>query len=80
MSNEDHKKLAIQALENMRGDDIHRARAAFRSLTPAQMQEQHGQSGKTRAQILKEYEDHDAKVSAAIAWVKSKNATESWEK
>lgn len=66
-----HKELAIQALQNMKGDDTYRARAAFRGMNAEQMKQQHGQSGKTRAQILAEYEAHDAKVDAAIAWVRS---------
>ena len=66
-----HKELAIRALQNMKGDDTYRARAAFRYFSEAQMREQHGMSGKTRAQILAEYEAHDAKVDAAIAWVRS---------
>lgn len=70
----EHQKLAISALSNMMGDNTERARAAFRNLTPEQMQEQHGQSGRTRAQILSEYEEHDAKVQAAIDWVKSQRA------
>ena len=69
-----HKELAIRALENMMGDDTARARAAFRNLTPEQMQEQYGQSGQTCAQILADYEAHDAKVLAAIDWVKEQGA------
>ena len=66
-----HQELALRALSNFRGDDTARARHAFSRFTPKEMQEQHGQSGKTRAQILAEYEAHDAKVDAAIAWVKA---------
>lgn len=66
-----HKELAIQALQNMKGDDTYRARAAFRGMSAEQMKEQHGHSGKTRAEILAGYEAHDAKVDAAIAWVRS---------
>lgn len=69
-----HQELAIGALQNMRGDDTARARAAFRGLSPAGMQEQHGYSGKTRAEILADYEARDAKVDAAIAWVRSQVA------
>jgi len=66
-----HKKLAIRALMNMRGDDTARARAAFRFLTPAQMKEQHGQSGMTRAELLALYEKSDAEIDAAIDWVRN---------
>jgi hypothetical protein len=66
-----HKELAIRALQSMKGDNLYRARAAFRGMTEAQMQEQHGYSGKTRAQVLADYEAHDIKVEAAIAWIRS---------
>lgn len=65
------QKLAIQAVEQMRGDDLYRARMAFRGLTSKQMDEQFGQSGKTRRQILSEYELYDAKCNAAIGWLKT---------
>jgi hypothetical protein len=32
---------------------------------------QYGKSGKTYTQILDEHEAHDARIDAAIAWVKS---------
>lgn len=66
----EHQKLAIQALENMRGDDLCRARIAFKDLTPAQMDKPYMYSWKTRREILAEYEAHDAKINAAIEWVK----------
>lgn len=66
-----HKELALCALGNMMGDNTARARAAFRNCTLEQMQEQYGQSGQTRAQILAGYEEHDAKILAAIDWVKA---------
>jgi hypothetical protein len=69
---EDPKTLAIRALSNMKGDDTARARAAFRRFSPEDMNKEHGESGKTRAAILAEYEAHDAKIDAAIEWVKSK--------
>lgn len=68
----EHKKLALRALENLRGDDLERARSAFRNCTSAQMQEQYGQSGKTRAEILADYEADRAKINAAIDWLKTR--------
>ena len=65
----EYQALAIRALGNMMGDDSARARIAFRNLTTEQMHEQYGQSGKTCAQILADYDAHDAKVRAAIDWV-----------
>jgi len=69
-----HKELAVLALEQMeqmRGDDLYRAKMAFRGMTDKQMGEQHGLSGKTRQQILSEYEAHEAPIAAAIAWLKT---------
>lgn len=70
----EHKELAMRALSAMRGDELPRARAAFRNFTPLQMQEPHGQSGETRAQILADYELHEARIQAAIDWVKAQGA------
>ncbi len=67
----EHQRLAIQAIEQLKGDDLYRAQSAFRGMNEKQMKELFGQSGKTRAQILREYEAHNAKCDAAIAWVKS---------
>lgn len=66
----EYQKLAVQALSNMMGDDTARAKSAFRNCTSKQMQEQYGDSGKTRTEVLAGYEQHDAKVQAAIDWVK----------
>ena len=65
-----HQDLAIRALTDMKGDNTIRARAAFRGMTPKQMEEVHGYSGKTHAEILAEYEAHDRRVDQAIAWIK----------
>jgi hypothetical protein len=67
----DHKRLAVQALQNMRGDDLARARWTFKRYTPAQMQEEYGASGRTCAQVLAEYEASDARIDAAIKWVEA---------
>lgn len=68
-----HQLLAINALKNMISGDTVRMRAAFQHLTPAQMQEQYGDSGQTRAQLLSAHEEHDAKIHAAINWIQSQN-------
>ena len=65
------QELALKALQNSKGDDTYRAESAFRNLSPEQMQEQHGQSGQTRAEILAGYKTHDRAIEAAIDWVKS---------
>lgn len=65
----EHKELAIRALQGLKGDDTYRARRAFQGMSAADMSQEHGQSGRTRAEILAEYESYDAKVDAAIAWL-----------
>lgn len=50
-------------------DSLERAQAAFRGLTPAQMQEQHGSSGKTRQQILDGYRESRARHMVAGAYL-----------
>ena len=65
------RQLAIRALQQMRGDNLERATAAFRGMTPAQMSEEYGQSGQTRRAILDEYQKERADIDAAIQWVKN---------
>ena len=67
----EHQELAILALHELRGDDLRRARAAFRDCTPEQMNGLYGQSGLTRNAILRGYEEHSARCDAAIKWVRS---------
>jgi len=50
---------AIRALSQLIGDEVNLARAAFRNCTPEQMK------------VLREYEEHAAKIKAAIDWVKA---------
>lgn len=66
-----HKELILAALRQYMGDDIYRARHAFKGCTPSEMNSQYGVSGKTRQQILDDYEEHNARVEAAIAYVKA---------
>jgi hypothetical protein len=66
-----NKELALKGLEYLIGDDLFRAKQAFEGLTDEQMDRQHGISGRTRREVLAEYERHDREVELAIAWVKS---------
>lgn len=66
----EHKELAITALEQMKGDDTLRARFAFCGLDEDGMKRAYGVDGITPAEILKNYEERDAKIDAAIEWVK----------
>lgn len=65
----DTKALVLRGLSNLRGDDYERASAAFRNCTPAQMQQEYGQSGETRQAILEGYRNHVKHVEKAIAEV-----------
>jgi hypothetical protein len=71
MPTETLKQMTIRALLNMRGDDHIRAANVFRGLAPEQMQDKHGQSGRTRQQILNDCNAHVDRVNAAIAWVQA---------
>ena len=57
-----------RAMDQYKGDNLERARHAFRGMTPEQMREQHGHSGKTRQQILDGYiEDrHEWQVASVM--------------
>ena len=46
-----HLAVIERALQQHKGDDLARARAAFGRCTPEQMQEQWGSSGRTRADV-----------------------------
>lgn len=71
MTAKETQLFVIRCLENAKGDDLYRAKLAFKGMTPDQMQEQHGQSRKTRQEILNGYLEHEAKMINAIAWVKA---------
>ncbi len=66
-----HAQTAIYALEQMKGDNLARARAAFRGMTAKQLNEPHANAGMTRLEVLNGYETHDRKCDAAIAWIKT---------
>lgn len=68
----DCKQFVVKALEGMRNDNLYRAKHAFRYYTHDQMNRPYGEGRDTPAQILAQYEAHEAQVNAAIAWVKSK--------
>ena len=55
----------IRIVDGARGDDLERARRAYKGLTPELMALEYGQSGKTCAEILKGYEDERQEWQAA---------------
>lgn len=63
--------LIRKAIERQLGDaqdNLYRARAAFKHMTPDDMAKQHGQSGSTRAEILREYEEWEYDCKSALAY------------
>ena len=66
----DVKTTLLRALSQHRGDDLERARMAFRGLSAEEMGKQYGQPGQTRREILAEYEEHAADVERAGAFVR----------
>ena len=67
----DVKQFIIGCIENNRGDDLQRAKAAFRNFSAEEMKEEHGQSGRTRREILDEHWNHDKDCNAAISLVEN---------
>lgn len=65
----EYKELAIQALNNAKGDDLYRAKMQFTGLSDVEMSQFHGQSGKTRREILDGYVQYESKINRAIDWV-----------
>ena len=65
MLSQDARKVIERALQSLRGDDLERARAAFRHCTEEEMGQEYGQSGQTRRQILQGYLDHNSEIDQA---------------
>jgi len=64
------KQFIIQCIEQAKGDDYIRSKLAFSKYTSEEMQQQHGESGFTRQQILDQYKNHVDKCGLAINTVK----------
>jgi hypothetical protein len=61
--------LRINLLRTHCESDLARAKAAFKGLSPSQMAQPYGDSGKTRAEILAEYEAEAKKVREVRAFI-----------
>lgn len=66
-----HKEFIIRALIAQKGDELERAKIAFKKLAPDEMNKVYYSSDKTPAEILKELTDRNQKYNDAIDWVKS---------
>lgn len=60
------KTFVVQCIKQAKGDDLHRAKSAFKNFTHQKMNEEYGQSGKTPQQIIDGYKAHEQKCNAAI--------------
>lgn len=59
----------VRAMSYAKGDNLERAKIAFRGRTDAEMQKQYGQSGETCAHILAEYEQDRKDWQEAMDWL-----------
>lgn len=66
------KQYVMSIVRNAIGDDLERAKSGFRGLSDKDMDAEYGASGKTRRQILEEYQIGRDRMIAALAWVESR--------
>lgn len=60
------KDYIIKTLKYSKDDSLERAQRAFMGLSADQMNQQHGQSGRTRKEVLDCYQEARDKTNAAI--------------
>ncbi len=65
-----HRELAVKALEQMRGDDLTRARSAFRHMTTHQLVQPHPETGISPAEELAALGKREIQIDAAIDWLR----------
>lgn len=70
-TNSTHKAVVLAALRDYRGDDLIRAKMAFKGLSAEEMASNYGSSGESRQTILDDYEDFDRNIVEATKWVNS---------
>jgi len=61
----DAKAKLLRIVANAKGDDLERAEMAFAGLSRAEMDKEHGQSGKSRRWVLSDYRRERAEWQAA---------------
>jgi len=69
---EDYKDYILRMVKMQTGDNLERAKAAFRNLSDDDLDRQYGQSGQTCRQILAEYQTARDYHVKAIAWLEDK--------
>lgn len=65
------KQRCVQALVQLMGDDLVRARQRAARMTPAQLEAPYN-GADTYLDYIRSLEDYEAEIRAAIAWVNSK--------
>ena len=60
------RNAIITILQQHRSDDLQRAYIAFTGMSDAQMNEQYGESGKTRNEIIEGYTKHNGELEDLI--------------
>ena len=71
MTTDQKRLIAIGAVRAACGDDCYRAEQAFAGLSKEQMEERHGQSGKTRREVLEGFRMRQEEYDEVIAWLQS---------
>lgn len=71
MMEKEMRDLIIAALSACRGDNLERARMAFKGCTEAQMDQVWSGNGETRREVLQVYERYAARVDGAVAAIKA---------
>lgn len=65
----EHQLLAIEALNQMRGDDLERYDIQAARLTPESRAKEFGMSGKTFDELHESYRNRNRKIDEAIIWI-----------
>ena len=61
-----YARRALQGDVDRAADNLYRAEAAFRGLSPQQMDVEYGSSGNTCGAILRDYREHHKKLKNAL--------------
>jgi hypothetical protein len=66
------KNEVRKIVEGARGDDLYRAKTAFRWFTNDMMDKPYGQLENTPRQIIADYEKHEKLIDDCLKWIDSK--------
>ncbi len=69
--NKESADIIRHAMQNAKGDNLERAEASFRHVSTTSMDQEYGQSGKTRRDILEEYRANRRKWEAANKYLET---------